>query len=80
MNLIGTDDIALFDLWDLPINSFSNQVNTVTTSNITATEKLKTEFKKFLEIFSESFETCAEAIFKVKENATPVFRPNRSNQ
>ena len=51
-NLFGTDGIALIDLWYLPINSFCNQVNTVTTSNITATEKFKTELKrKFPEVF-----------------------------
>ena len=33
-NLFGTDGIAFIDLWDLRINSFRNQVNSVTTSNI----------------------------------------------
>ena len=51
-NLFGTDGIALFDLWDLPIYSFCNQVNAVTTSNITTTQKFKTELKrKFPEVF-----------------------------
>ena len=43
----------IFDLWDLPINSFCNQINMVTASNITATENFKTELKrKFPEDFS----------------------------
>ena len=52
----------------------------VNTSNISATEKLKTELKrKFSEVFS-GLETCTKAKvkFDVKENATPVFRPKRS--
>ena len=70
----GTDSIALFDLWDLRINSFCNQINTVTTSNITATEKFRTESKRKI---SKGLETCAKANakFKVKENA---FRPKES--
>ena len=44
--------IVIFDIWDLLINSFCNQVNTVTTSNITAIAKFKTELKrKFPEVF-----------------------------
>ena len=51
-NLFGMDSIALFDLWDLPINLFFNQVNLVTTSNITELEKFKTGLKrKFPEVF-----------------------------
>ena len=82
-NLFRTDGIALFDLWDLPINSFGNQVIMVTTSNITKTENVKTKLKrKFPEVFffSEGFGTCTKtkAKFEVKNNATPVFKPKRS--
>ena len=40
MNLFVTDSIALFDLWDLHIYSFCNQVNMVTTSTIKKNSKL----------------------------------------
>ena len=76
INLLGTDRIALFDRWDIPINSFCNQVNMVAT----VTEKFKTELKSFQKFFSEGHGTCtkAKAKFEVKGNATPVFRPKRS--
>ena len=51
----------------------------VTTSNITVTEKIKTELKrKFPEVFSEDHWTFTKANAKFKENATQVFRPKRS--
>ena len=79
-NLFRTDGIALFDLWNLPINFFSNQVNMVTTSTIMATEKNQNWIqRKFLKV-SSGLGTCikAKTKFKVKENATPVFSPKRS--
>ena len=71
--------IALFNLWDLPINSFSNQVKTATYYG--KKKKIKTELKrKFPEVFSECLGTCtkAKAKFKVKENAEPEFKLKRS--
>ena len=60
-NLIGTDGTALFDLWDLLINSFSKQVNRVTTSNMTAIENFKKTIKKKVPIsFSKGLGTCTK--------------------
>ena len=68
VNLFRTDGIALFDLWDLPINLFCNQVNMVTTSTIMATEKFKTELKRmFPEVFSEGLGMCTKANLKFKK-------------
>ena len=40
-NLFGTDWIALFDLWDLPINSFCCKINIVCSRVNMATTKFK---------------------------------------
>ena len=76
-NLSRTDWFALFDLCDLPINSFCNKINIVTASVHTATKKLKNELKKsFPEVFSEGLGMCTKtkAKFEIKKNVTLVFK------
>ena len=72
MNLFGTNGLDLFGLWDRPISSFCNQVNTAATSNITAIETFKIEKKNVSRSFLEG--PNANKKFKVKENGTSVSR------
>ena len=72
-NLFGTDLIQEFNLEDLPINTFCQKVESLTTKK----QSLKTELKKtFLEIFAASLGKCTKtaAKFKLIDNAQPVFK------
>ena len=56
-NLFGTDWIQEFNLWDLPINTFCQKVESLTTEK----QSLKTELKKtFPEIFAASLGKCTK--------------------
>ena len=78
-NLFGTDWIVLFNLWELPINSFCNKINVSNKNRVTEVfvKKLKI---KFPEVFSEGMGTCkkTEAKFEMKENVRPVFKQKRN--
>ena len=63
-NLFGSDWIVLFDLWQLPINSYCNRVDISSKSKNKETEKLVEDLKNsFPHVFSE--------------HEKPVFKPNR---
>ena len=54
-NLFGSDWIVLFDLWQLPINSFCNRVDVFSKSKNKQTEKVIEDVKNsFPHVFSES--------------------------
>ena len=76
-NLFGTDWIREFNLWDLPINTFCQKVESLRTEK----QSLKTKLKKtFPEIFAASLGkfTKTAAKFKLIDNAQPVFKKKRS--
>ena len=76
-NLFGTDWIQEFNLWDLPINTSYQKVESLTTEK----QSLKTELKKsFPEIFAASLGKCTKtaAKFKLIDNARPVFKKKRN--
>ena len=86
-NLFGTDWMETFDLFNVPINTFCNNVFSFsfvimfiyfrTSTNI---EKLKRKLKaNFPEIFSDGRGFCSKvkAKFALKENTTPIFWPKR---
>ena len=65
-----------FNLFNVPIDTFGNKIDSTTTS----LDKLKKELKmKSAETFSEGlrFFSKVKAKFEVKENVMPVFRPKR---
>ena len=76
-NVFSTDWIQEFNLWDLPINTFCQKVEILTTEK----QSFKTELKKtFPEIFAASLEKCIKiaAKFKLIDNAQPVFKKKRN--
>ena len=52
-NLFGTDWIALFDLWELPVNSFSTKSERGSKSKIWKKKKKKKKKKKNENFFSD---------------------------
>lgn len=80
-NLFGTDWIILFNLWELPINSFCNRVNVSSRCKNRVTENFVKDLKiKFPQVFSEGLGCCkkAKAKFEVKENVKPIFKRKRN--
>ena len=75
--LFGTDWIQEFNLWDLPINTFCQKGESLTTEK----QSLKTELKKtFPQIFAASLGKCTKtaAKFKLIDDAQPVFKKKRN--
>ena len=76
-NLFGTDWIVLFNLWELPRNSFYNKINVSSPFKNWVAENMIKDLKiKFPQVFSEGLGICkkTEAKFEVKENAKPIFK------
>ncbi len=73
-NLFGKDWMESFDVWNLPINTFCNSEKAPSAS----AENLKREVK-FSRHFFWGLGMCskAEATFKLKYNAQPIFKPER---
>ena len=69
-NLFGADWLALFDLWDLSVNSFCNKINIVTASVKSVTKKLKNESNEFpMSLLRKSGHVRKiKAKFELKEN------------
>ena len=79
--LFGIDWIVLFDLWELPINSFCNRVSVSEKKNSKQNEDFLTVLKsKFPRVFSEGLGVCTktEVNFELKQNVKPVFKPKRN--
>ena len=72
-NLFGTDVITKFNLWDLPISSFCNNIEKYKDDSQNIKEEIK---KTFPEVFSEGLGryTKMTAKIKLKKNVQPVFR------
>lgn len=73
LNLLGSDLIDAFELWDLPINSYTtcNQISSITSeANI---------HQMFPTVFSEQIGHCTtfKVNLQLKPEAIPVFRPKR---
>ena len=78
-NLVGTDWIQTFELWDSPINDFCQKVDNLTAE----AEKLKKDLKESFPnvfFFSDKLGRCTkmEAKFKLQYNVTPVFKKKRN--
>lgn len=79
-NLMGSDLIILFDLFEIPINSFCNRIDVSPAgknkNKDNLIKDLKTEFPR---VFSGGLGNCTktEVKFEVKENVKPVFKPKR---
>ena len=76
VDLFGSDWIQEFYLRDLPINTFCQKVESLSTEK----QSLKTELKKtFPEISAASLEkfTKTAAKFKLIDNAQPVFKKKK---
>ena len=79
-NLFGSDWIVLFDLWQLPINSYCNRVDFSSKSKNKEAEKLVEDLKTcFPHVFLKGLGKCVKTKvkFELKENVKPVFNPNR---
>ena len=77
-SLFGVDWIVLFNLWERPVNSFCNKLNTEKSTKMESfLDDLKAEFPR---VFSEGLGHCVktEVKFGVKKDATPVFEPKRN--
>ena len=80
-NLFGTDWIVLFNLWELPINSFCNRINVSSPFKNRVTENMIKDLKiRFPQVLSEGLGIYkkTEAKFEVKENAKPIFKQKRN--
>ena len=80
-NLFGNNWILMFDLYELPINSFCNRIDVSQTGENKATEKVIKDLKnKFPRVFSEGLGECTktEVKFELKEAVKPVFKPKRN--
>ncbi|XP_055589909.1 uncharacterized protein K02A2.6-like [Uranotaenia lowii] len=73
LNILGSDWLDLFGLWDVPISAYCNQVNTTSQSS---KHFWQTKFPK---VFTESMGLCTKvkAQLTLKGNPKPVFRPKR---
>ena len=70
VNLFGTDSIVLFNLWELPINSFCNKVDVIENYKLKQTERFIMDLKnEFPRIFSEGLGLCTKTVvkFELKE-------------
>ena len=79
-HLFGSDWIVLFDLWQLPINSYCNRVDVSSKSKNKEIEKQVEDLKNsFPRVFSEGLGKFVKTKmkFELKENVKPVFKPNR---
>ena len=79
--LFGIDWIVLFDLWELPINSFCNRVSVSEKKNSKQNEDFLTVLKsEFPRVFSVGLGVCTktEVNFVLKQNVKPVFKPKRN--
>ena len=79
--LFGIDWIVLFDLWELPINSFCNSVEVSEKKNSKQNEDFITALKnEFPRVFSDGLGMCTktEVKFELKQNVKPVFKPKRN--
>lgn len=76
-NLLGTNWITKFQLWDLPMNSFCYKVESLNTEAPKLIKKLKETFPT---VFSPGLGTCTkmEEKFQLKENAQVVFKKKRN--
>ena len=75
--MFGLDWFQKFNLWDQPINTFCQKVESITTE----AEKIKMELEgNFPEVFSAGLGKCTKikAKFELKENTRPVFRKKRN--
>ena len=71
--LFGTDWMTQFQLWDLPVNSYCQKIENLSTE----VEKLKKELKvAYPEIFSGGLGRCTKmmAKFELQDNVQPVFK------
>lgn len=71
----------LFDLSELPINSFNNKIDISSLAQIGWQKKLLMELKnKFPEVFSGRLGRCikTKVKFEVKENVKTIFKPKRN--
>ncbi|XP_062711661.1 uncharacterized protein K02A2.6-like [Aedes albopictus] len=73
LSVLGSDWMDKFGLWDVPINSFCNQVSIRTPSDVASLQA------KFPEIFTNKMGLCGKTKVKLQlqGNPTPVFRPKR---
>ena len=72
-NLFGTDWMAQFQLWDLPVNSCCQKIENLDAED----EKLKKELKEaYPEIFSGGLGKCTKmmAKFELQDDVQPVFK------
>ena len=79
--LFRIDWIVLFDLGELPINSFCNSVSVSEKKNSKQNEDFLTVLKSdFPRVFSEGLGVCikTEVNFELKQNVKPVFKPKRN--
>ena len=79
-NLFGSDWIVLFDLWQLPINSYFKRVDVSSKCKNKETEKLIEYLKNsFPLVFSEGLgkSVNTKVKFELKENVKPVFKHHK---
>lgn len=82
LDIIGIDWIEKFSLWDVPINSICNQIQShsrnpsIQQSQTKFVENLKQDFS---DVFETTLGLCTKttAVLHLKPGATPVFRPKR---
>lgn len=76
-NLFGTDWMQKFELWDLPISTYCQNVKSLSTEADKLKGKLKTSFP---EVFSADLGRCKKmaANIKIKNNVQPIFKKKRS--
>ena len=80
-NLFGTHWIVLFNLWELPINSFCNKINVSSPFKNRVTENMIKDLKtKFPQVFLEGLGICkkTEAKCEGKENTKTIFKRKRN--
>ena len=77
-NLLGSDAIQEFELWDSPISTFCKKKNQ---SSTTESEKLLKDLKEsFPDVFSGGLGRCNKMAVKLelKNDSQPVFKKNRN--
>ena len=79
--LFSINWIVLFDLWEMPINSFCNKLDATEQKESRQIEKFLTDQKnKFPQVFSENLGHCmkTKVRFKIKLKVKPMFKPKRN--
>ncbi|XP_055543309.1 uncharacterized protein K02A2.6-like [Wyeomyia smithii] len=73
LNILGSDWIELFGLWDVPINSFCNKVSS---QQARTDESLQAQFPK---VFSDEMGLCSKTKVRLtlKGDPKPVYRAKR---